>query len=499
MEEINYDEIIKDLSVGRYFTSYCVIDLNDSKIKASTENFKYKSPGELTELISMLKGASWKAKVNGIVIDGCKYTPIKSAQGLIYGQCQTGGCCLVKAEKIGIIAIYIDFKLYDNATRLIETVKKKEKGTSNGGNGSGKSSVNDHNSAPNGASHNHSNGNNNMAITNGVNNKNQDHSDYNDSNTTSNGKEIVMHKGVCGLSNLGNTCFMNSSVQCLAHTIPFVEYFLSGRYTSDINKVNPLGMKGQIVEIFGKLMRDMWSGASYVVPKNLKWAIGKYAPQFSGISQQDSQDLLSFLLDGLHEDLNKVIKKPYIEEKDDKETRDDSVVANEQWENHCKRNQSVVVNLFQGQYKSTLVCNQCSKVSITFDPFMFVTLPIPVPTERLFEILLFRCKPTGPVGPDSTGVYCLNNSMAPIHYCLRLNKRDFVQTLRIELSKASGIETPCLALAEIFRNRIYTFLSDQKNLSFIRDRDVIIGYELPVAGDDVSRLHVMQRRRNYTN
>ena len=44
--------------------------------------------------------------------------------------------------------------------------------------------------------------------------------------------------------------------------------------------------------------------------------VGRFAPQFSGYQQQDSQELLAFLLDGLHEDLNRVKKKPYVEIKD---------------------------------------------------------------------------------------------------------------------------------------------------------------------------------------
>ena len=45
-------------------------------------------------------------------------------------------------------------------------------------------------------------------------------------------------------------------------------------------------------------------------------AVGRFAPSFSGYAQQDSQELLTFLLDGLHEDLNRIRKKPYIEIKD---------------------------------------------------------------------------------------------------------------------------------------------------------------------------------------
>lgn len=56
--------------------------------------------------------------------------------------------------------------------------------------------------------------------------------------------------------------------------------------------------------------------------------ISKYAPQFNGFQQHDSQELLAFLLDGLHEDLNRVHDKPYLELKDS-ECRPDVAVAQE--------------------------------------------------------------------------------------------------------------------------------------------------------------------------
>ncbi|KZP01433.1 UCH-domain-containing protein [Calocera viscosa TUFC12733] len=198
-------------------------------------------------------------------------------------------------------------------------------------------------------------------------------------------------RGTMGLANLGNTCFMNSALQCLAHTEELAEYFLTGVFRTEINRSNPLGMGGQIAEAFGALMNRLWapvagssssfsSGSSYS-PREFKSILAKFAPQFSGYMQHDSQELLAFLLDGLHEDLNRVLKKPYVEKPDwpgKGGPKELIAFAEECWDGYLKRNDSVIVDLFQGQYKSTLVCPECGKVSITFDPYMYLTLPLPV-------------------------------------------------------------------------------------------------------------------------
>lgn len=69
------------------------------------------------------------------------------------------------------------------------------------------------------------------------------------------------------------------------------------------------------------------------------------------------------------------------------------VVAEEAWENHIKRNDSIIVDIFHGLFKSTLVCPVCSKISVTFDPFCYLTLPLPMKKERTIEVYLVRLDP----------------------------------------------------------------------------------------------------------
>ncbi|KAF8737520.1 ubiquitin-specific protease, partial [Rhizoctonia solani] len=106
--------------------------------------------------------------------------------------------------------------------------------------------------------------------------------------------------------------------------------------------------------------------------------MGEATPQ-TRYQQHDTQQFLGFLLGGLHKDLNRVLKNPYVKKPEwPEEGGNEKAVAKETWEGYKKRNKSIIVDLFQSMYKSTLVYPECSKISITFDPFMYLTLPLPV-------------------------------------------------------------------------------------------------------------------------
>ena len=98
--------------------------------------------------------------------------------------------------------------------------------------------------------------------------------------------------GVTGLNNLGNTCYMNAALQVVSSTRIMAEYFKSNSHLYELNRSNPLGMKGQIAKRYGDLVRDMWSGQNRTIaPIKLRWTMGKYKECFSSFQQQDSQEV----------------------------------------------------------------------------------------------------------------------------------------------------------------------------------------------------------------
>ncbi|XP_050898059.1 ubiquitin carboxyl-terminal hydrolase 9 [Lathyrus oleraceus] len=270
--------------------------------------------------------------------------------------------------------------------------------------------------------------------------------------------------GLAGLQNLGNTCFMNSTLQCLVHTPPLVEFFLQD-YNDEINRDNPLGMSGELALAFGDLLRKLWSsGRTAIAPRAFKGKLARFAPQFSGYNQHDSQELLAFLLDGLHEDLNRVKQKPYIEMKDS-DNRPDEEVAYECWKNHMARNDSLIVDECQvSQYKSTLVCPECGKISITFDPFMYLSLPLPSTVTRAMTITVFYC--------DGSGL--------PMPYTVNVLKHGCCRDLCQALGTACCLKSDeMLLLAEVYENKIYRYLENPlESLTSIKDEEHIVAYRL---------------------
>ena len=189
-------------------------------------------------------------------------------------------------------------------------------------------------------------------------------------------KEDSTH-GLCGGKNLGNTCFMNSSIACMSNCTELTYYFLCGDYKKDINEENNLGMGGALANSWANLLKQYWVENTRVgVPADFKRTIGNKVKMFRGFGQQDSNEFMNFVIDYLNEDLNRTTKKPYIELESKKDGESDEECSKRFWDCNLKRNDSIITDLFCGQYKSTITCPECGNINITFDPFNTLTLPL---------------------------------------------------------------------------------------------------------------------------
>ncbi|XP_074508111.1 ubiquitin carboxyl-terminal hydrolase 33 isoform X3 [Sebastes fasciatus] len=114
-------------------------------------------------------------------------------------------------------------------------------------------------------------------------------------------------RGLTGLKNIGNTCYMNAALQALSNCPPLTQFFLEcgGMVRTD--------KKPALCKSYQKLVSDLWhkNRPSYVVPTNLFQGIKAINPMFRGYSQQDSQEFLRCLMDQLHEELKETLPEPY--------------------------------------------------------------------------------------------------------------------------------------------------------------------------------------------
>lgn len=278
-------------------------------------------------------------------------------------------------------------------------------------------------------------------------------------------------RGVVGLTNLGNTCYMNSALQCISRVEELAWFFLDPAFKRQINTDNPLGYNGRMAKAYADLLAGLYSptASSAFRPSGFKSALASAQPMFSGYGQQDSQEFLSFLVDALHEDLNRIQKKPYIENPDS----DDATVNDPQairalgqtyQDNHRLRNDSIAMDLFNGFYKNTMVCPDCDKVSVTFDPYSLLTLQLPI--ENTWHGYIHFVPQTG----------------TPASYEVDIDKNSTWRLVKQFIaSKTPGLTRERLMFVELFNHKVYKVFSDGETIaeSGIQTNDVLCMYELP--------------------
>ena len=184
--------------------------------------------------------------------------------------------------------------------------------------------------------------------------------------------------GVCGSKNLGNTCYMNSSIACLSNCTELTTFFLSKKFREHINSSNKMGFEGKLANEWYELLKEYWkTDKERGNPCKIQSLMAKKYKKFGSAEQQDANEFIVLFLELLSEDLNEIKTKKYYELTEQQKNETDSQCAARFWKLHKERNNSIITDLFYGLNKSIITCTDCQYKSITYNPFSSLSLLIP--------------------------------------------------------------------------------------------------------------------------
>jgi ubiquitin C-terminal hydrolase len=180
------------------------------------------------------------------------------------------------------------------------------------------------------------------------------------------------------LENMGNMCYLNAALQCLAHTRALVDFFLQPDWVTQLSsrKNKPRSTGGAVAHSFAKLLGQIWTGGKTPIRlSDVRDALGQFAKQFVTLDQQDTMEAAQYIFDGVHEDFN-IPERSTNTEPVFGNGRDDLKTSARSWQRHTTRNRSLIVQLFHGLLRSHMQCLACNDVAVVFDSFVILSLPV---------------------------------------------------------------------------------------------------------------------------
>ena len=205
-------------------------------------------------------------------------------------------------------------------------------------------------------------------------------------------EEILKNRGLSGIVNYGNTCYMNSAVQCLSNITPLTLFFINKKFISDIKNES---LERDLVVQWYKLLVGLWSNNCIVSPQSFRREVkilafkqGVYL-NFIGNKQNDVQEFLVFMIDSLHNGIckekNIQYEIPNEEEKKNKNLKECSIEAIKNWDIFFKNNYSIFIELFYSQISSSIYSIDKKKLSTIYEPCCFLNLPINDKSNNLYD------------------------------------------------------------------------------------------------------------------
>ena len=174
--------------------------------------------------------------------------------------------------------------------------------------------------------------------------------------------------GLIGLVNIGATCYMNADLQCF-NNIPKLRYY----FLSHKKEIKNKKLSSSLLTVF----ENLWENKSinYYEPTQFKNIISEMNPLFQGIQSNDSKDLILFILETIHNELNE-INNNINNENDNYNTTDYNAVFNNFTKYFQKNFNSIISNLFYGMINSMMTCCFCKTITHNIQTFNMLFFPL---------------------------------------------------------------------------------------------------------------------------
>lgn len=169
----------------------------------------------------------------------------------------------------------------------------------------------------------------------------------------------------------------------------------------------------------------------------------------------------------MSEDLYKKDKKPYVE-LTDAEGKDDEQASLEAWNKHIYRNESIICDLFHGQFKSTLICSICQRVSVTFDPYLMISLPIPITKVEKIQCFFIH--------------YDMNKEdYTNYKLTIKIKDSERLSDFRKKVAEQYGYDESSYLITQVRDNRLVTIFNSQQVVKDLIEigQGVTLLFEIP--------------------
>ena len=182
-----------------------------------------------------------------------------------------------------------------------------------------------------------------------------------------------------GLNNIGATCYMNASLQCLSNTKKLTEYFLTN-YEDNRNKI----MSHQYYKLIKHLWNEENNNISYS-PNSFKEVLSKENPLFAGIAANDAKDLINFLIERLHQELNIALKNNSVDNYIQIDQTNEAAVFNDFVKDFNTNFNSPISRCFYGILETKSQCQGCKIIKYNFQVYSFLEFPLQQVNQYYFN------------------------------------------------------------------------------------------------------------------